>query len=413
MKNKHGLFFRFTFLAFCLCLSGGITLAQETVPKAKKTIIQLGPDFLNNIHAKVKAIHGTHKAADAIGSTGASVEAAAPANPTISSVPIFQGSFDFQGTTFPYIMVGHRPSSGRLAHVNTVVLPVILVFHDFVDSNGNPFPFSLDPTGIVPPFVNSPIFETANFANGSSQYGDAIQRAEFFKQLKGDWHVLLNSPEMLKPIVVDVPGFAANIVAIPGGSLFGVIDQEFWQFEINTIVQLADFKTNEFAIILTQDMVIAPGADPTQGLALGFHEATPVSFSNNVLSVQTFSWGSWISGTALGGLFSDILPVSHETAEFLNDPFLFNPVPLFQIPGAPPGTCQGNLEVGDPLAGSPFPVMTDGFLYHPQNVALLQWFERKVPSDAFDGAYSFPDTTVLTSPPPVCVPAPASAGASK
>jgi hypothetical protein len=35
---------------------------------------------------------------------------------------------------------------------------------------------------------------------------------------------------------------------------------------------------------------------------------------------------------------------------------------------------------------------------HPQNEALLQWFEFKTKSDAFHGAYSYPDTTVLTGP---------------
>jgi hypothetical protein len=46
--------------------------------------------------------------------------------------------------------------------------------------------------------------------------------------------------------------------------------------------------------------------------------------------------------------------------------------------------------------------MIDGFVYHPQNEALLQWFQRKKPSDALDGAYSFPDETLLTSPAQSC-----------
>jgi hypothetical protein len=408
--QSNGFCRRLLLIALCLCLTGAIASAQQMGPRPKKSIIQLGPDFLNNIEAKGKFLHGTKKTSDAIGSTGARVDAVT--GPTISSVPIFSGSFDFQGTTFPYIMVGRKPSSGIVTHVKTALLPVVLVFPDFVDANGNPF--VLDPTGIVKPFLNSPIFERANFTSGFTQYGDAIQRATFFANLdEGEWHVFVDNPEMLKPIVVEVPFFAANLFEVPGGTPFAVLDDEFWQFQLDTILQLADVETNEFAMILTQDMVIARNADPNNGFALGFHEAIPVSFKNNVLKVQTFTWGSWISATALGGFFSDILPLSHETVEFLNDPFLFNPVPLFQIPGAPPGTCQGNLEVGDPLAGVPFPVTTDGFTYNPQVVALLQWFERKVPSDAIGGAYSYPDTTVLTSPPPVCVPAKPPANSSK
>jgi hypothetical protein len=51
------------------------------------------------------------------------------------------------------------------------------------------------------------------------------------------------------------------------------------------------------------------------------------------------------------------------------------------------------------LPHSTFPVvMPNGFTYHPQNEALLQWFEFQSPSDALDGAYSYPDTTILTHP---------------
>ncbi len=38
----------------------------------------------------------------------------------------------------------------------------------------------------------------------------------------------------------------------------------------------------------------------------------------------------------------------------------------------------------------------NGFTYHPQTEAMLQWFESNHTSDAIDGAYSYPDETVLT-----------------
>ncbi len=36
----------------------------------------------------------------------------------------------------------------------------------------------------------------------------------------------------------------------------------------------------------------------------------------------------------------------------------------------------------------------NGYTYHPQNEALLQWFESKSHSDAINGAFSYPDETV-------------------
>lgn len=41
-----------------------------------------------------------------------------------------------------------------------------------------------------------------------------------------------------------------------------------------------------------------------------------------------------------------------------------------------------------------FPIkMPNGVTYHPQNEALLQWFEFKSPSNAINRAHSYPDIT--------------------
>jgi len=37
------------------------------------------------------------------------------------------------------------------------------------------------------------------------------------------------------------------------------------------------------------------------------------------------------------------------------------------------------------------------FTYHPQIIPLLQWFEMGTTSDAIAGAFSYPDTTTLSS----------------
>ena len=67
---------------------------------------------------------------------------------------------------------------------------------------------------------------------------------------------------------------------------------------------------------------------------------------------------------------------------------------------SPNGNCQDNLEDGDVIEGLPngvYPITMNGMTYHPQNEALLQWFEFKSPSDAIDSAYSYPNVTTLTS----------------
>jgi hypothetical protein len=55
---------------------------------------------------------------------------------------------------------------------------------------------------------------------------------------------------------------------------------------------------------------------------------------------------------------------------------------------------------GDVIEGLPheaYPITPKGVTYHPQNEALLQWFAGQTPSSAIDGAYSYPDKSVLTA----------------
>ena len=96
--------------------------------------------------------------------------------------------------------------------------------------------------------------------------------------------------------------------------------------------------------------------------------------------------------------------LSHETSESFADPFVDNATPNWQFPGQPATStvCQNNLEEGDPIEGltnatSAIEVKEKGFdyIYHPQNLALYEWFEMGPTSNAIDGAFSFPDETVL------------------
>jgi len=99
----------------------------------------------------------------------------------------------------------------------------------------------------------------------------------------------------------------------------------------------------------------------------------------------------------------DVTGLSHEISEIYNDPFVafdgVHDVTPWWL--APNGNCQNDLEVGDVVEGLPhqvFPMtMPNGFTYHPQNEALLQWFEFQSPSTGINGAYSYPDITTLTT----------------
>jgi hypothetical protein len=117
------------------------------------------------------------------------------------------------------------------------------------------------------------------------------------------------------------------------------------------------------------------------------------------------NYSSWISPGLFGGGFEDITALSHEVAETYNDPWVasdgvHNITPWWRSDGQ----CQDVMEDGDVIEGLPdatFPITMNGMTYHPQNEALLQWFEFQSPSTAIANAYSYPDVTTLTalSPP--------------
>jgi hypothetical protein len=107
------------------------------------------------------------------------------------------------------------------------------------------------------------------------------------------------------------------------------------------------------------------------------------------------NYSSWISQGLFGSAFQDVTGLSHEIAETYNDPFVVSDGVHNLTPWwlAPNGNCQDDLETGDVIEGLPnstFPVTLGGFTYHPQNEALIQWFQFESPSSALHGAWSYP-----------------------
>jgi hypothetical protein len=71
----------------------------------------------------------------------------------------------------------------------------------------------------------------------------------------------------------------------------------------------------------------------------------------------------------------------------MDDPLTTNPTPAWGNIGQVIG-CQSNLEVGDPLTGTTYPVRLNAFTYHPQELAFFSWFYDQHPSIGLPGWYS-------------------------
>jgi hypothetical protein len=321
----------------------------------------------------------------------------------VNSVSNFARTFASGGTSYPLTMAGDDPKQGGTTKIGTSLVTIQFFFDEFSDMNGNNI--VLDASTVTQQFLNGPNFQSAAYATGNTQFSDSVQRAEFFNAMKPGWHTLLGKPRVLPTVQIEVPaGLSFVFQAGQGGPYFALIDDGFFVSQLNTILQFEQYELDELAIVLTRNALFYQGGSPTNCCVLGFHTAIDKAVHGNRHDVQTFATASWVDAGIYGDPGrADVNFISHEITEWMNDPFVNNTVPSWQAPLSSPPECQTILETGDPLeflSTNAFPVTLNGFTYHPQVEALLPWFERQVPSTAFEGAYSFPDTTMITAPLP-------------
>jgi hypothetical protein len=320
-----------------------------------------------------------------------------------------------------WAMIGNPPEKGGLTTVDAPIIPVEV---DLLDDNGdvrviNGHPLVYDPSVFLSKVLKSPVFSKAKFSSSDkpTQITDAVQRAEFFNRMEPDWHTLLTP--IVRPMqVMRIPAGRYFFALNADGSCCAFVLVDIDKFvdllfpttptNTTTIIGAAEHSgaihTKDFSTFLFPNTYLYFNGDPNQCCVLGFHsyDLEPGDANNgNRERRYVLNYSSWISEGLFGGGFQDITALSHEVAESYNDPFVgtdgYGITPWWLSPN---GNCQDDLEDGDVIEGLPngvFPMKLNGFLYHPQNEALLQWFAFKSPSDALGGAYSYPDMTTLTA----------------
>jgi hypothetical protein len=349
----------------------------------------------------------------------------------LNTVPTFTGAFASQSPAIDpfqtpdgfvydstFIMIGNNP---QLGGTTTIPANITTVSLQLLGGNGGvvatvPFAPFEDLT------EDSPNFNNSQYSTGNTQFGDAVQRAEFFNAMAPNWHTLLNfnivnratiqvpqSVELQFPdgTIITVPGYQ-TATASDGSTVVFMLDLLFNVLDFNQAVNDINggmFTTNAMNYHMYPNTFLFSVIDEqgdTNCCVLGFHSYI-FDPTQSPSPRWIYSFASWISPGTFGGGFQDVTALSHETSEALNDPFGNNIVPTWQFPGIP-GACQANLETGDPVevlpvATVPLPIKETGktFVYHPQTEALLEWFEIGNPSNAIGGAFSYPDTTALTS----------------
>jgi hypothetical protein len=355
------------------------------------------------------------------------------------TIATFSGAFVAQagkqaGQDFRFTMVGNDPKLG-----GTTVYPGNIAEVDLQLLNADGSVFKVVPFA---PFeqltLESPNFEPLDYRSGHNiEFGDAVHRAQFFNVMKNNWHTLL-IPKVVNRVTITVP-FQVNVqVTNPDGTtkivtarsyftgtaadgstfvlMLNALFNFFFDNEVVNEINLGNFTTNGMNMTLFPNTFLfslnvnnpnVPGGCCT----LGFH----TFFRDGVFPESRWitQYASWISPGIFGGGFQDVTALSHELAESYGNPFVSNPAPRWHFPGTTgvcnAGNSQSNLEEGDPIevlnnatAAIEVKERKFDFIYHPQNIPLWQWFEGGTTSSAIDGAFSFPDETVLTQSAVLC-----------
>ena len=333
-----------------------------------------------------------------------------------STVPMweYQITSPVDGMSYTGVMVGASPffNGARTISIPTVIVPLIIKMPD-----GGVFdPTAVDTcAGSQSPIVfvqGSPALQSANFTMnginlGTGQYVDEFQRANFYEAnvaTTGDsYHVTLSPITTIAAQTVTIPSGEGATYARGCGSHQGVMDFDtFYDTLVNTVFPTlpSQVAPNTFPIFILHNVVMAdPGISPnTNCCVIGFHAAfgggltvKPDATGIHVAAasgIQTFTIADYDS-TGFFFREPDISGLSHEIAEWMNDPLGTNPTPNWGHVGQV-SACQDNLEVADPLTGTTFAsvAMPNGMTYHPQELAYYSWFFRESPSIGAGGFYS-------------------------
>jgi hypothetical protein len=298
----------------------------------------------------------------------------------------WNGSFQHNGTNYPFVMVGADPSTNQGAIITTWIVPVKLILPD-----GSVWdPLAGGPSSPLARTILSPIFDnTTTYTQGgvdvgTTQYIDAFQRANFWSivQNNPNSHILLGGPTAR---VAVLPEITLNVPSGQGQQCteFGIhvacVNINYYDIQVSNYMANSNvINPTGFPIFLTANMYWTEG-----GCCIGgYHSAN---------GAQTYSNFTYI--TTPGVFSQDVSALSHEVGEWADDP-------LYPQQNNTP--C-GILEVGDPLEngepGHPFGTWAytlHGFTYHLQDLVNLKYFGGD-PNEPVNGFWTFQGYTGITT----------------
>ncbi len=319
---------------------------------------------------------------------------------SLQTLPHWQGSYFIGKKRYHYTVLGGRPEAGGTTEIKTLIVPIRLTISDFSENGRSPL--VLDATHSVGQILRSPIFRASNYITGFQQFGDAMLRAEFPLAAQ-NWHTIL-MPAVGPTMDITVAAGASQVFRAKSGKLLAVVRDSAIDDPIFAAMQSGAYSPDQYVIFVTYNAL--------EEDAFGYHDAI---FREAKSQENVFTYTSWL--VDVEDLFTipspDTATLSHEVAETIHDAFLgkLSSRTLLWGDQFDHNRCfQSFIEVGDAIEDAPAHVQLhqqvvgtgeNARIYTLQNEATLQWFERKSPSDALAGAYSFPDIWVLPDPAPL------------
>ena len=337
------------------------------------------------------------------------------------------------GVTYGYNMVGADPytcsGAGCDVTVQADVQPIIVNVGGLT-FNGN---------DVVPATVASPMFQNNDYgstpfatagapniprgpggvlsqgdAGVPLQLEDATMRAQFNRTGAGDSYHLRLHANVLPSVTITVPSNQGTLLQSGRGVIFADVNINWWAVKIQELQAMAD--PTHVPVYTTKDVLLHIGPDIFNCCVIGFHGAGLVpgrtngpghGAGNN--AVQTYVWATYLSpgiyarpNNGTDWAVQDIHPISHEVAEWGDDPFVNNLVEPWLTPTAPQYGCTNILETGDPVVGIGFAMgnntfaqgpnpngtqSADGF-WHPEDEVYLPWFMRTAPNTVSEATQS-------------------------
>lgn len=316
---------------------------------------------------------------------------------TTNTIPYWTDTFTYHGLQYTYDMVGTDPRKGSATTVvPTVLIPLRLVFPD-----GQVFDASTDLIGgrtALQAIVASPIFQSYPFVLGgtdvgTTQYGDAFQRANFWSSVSTQaksYHVLLRQPSVLPVQTIEVPAEAVSYYTNPDtGVVVTLVDSGFFADQERAIRTALNVSPRTLPITVWGPVMLS--VVPGQPQTAAWHGAETAR--GGIRTYIGTSYGVWFGYEPL-----DVYSLSHEIVEWMDDPFVDNFSPGWDHPflDPPAARCDSAfvgdlLEVADPVeifSESVVALPAGDVTYHVTEAVFLDFFTRRDRSRSVNGQYS-------------------------